>query len=310
MIETPESRPGTFDYYGTFIEDLVNKFQWVPNPDDTVWHYTNGASLLSILDSGTLYSTQVSCLNDATEIAYSAGKLRSALIALLPGLTAGSPTAKFVERYAELLKNDPESPNHAAIEYFVTCFSSLYDDLGQWRSYAGGENGYALGFRVGSLFGMNNSLVAKVNYNAVEHQELANQVAAATVRFYEEGPADHLTWDRAYLEAWDARLTSIAPMFKDPGFRLEQEVRIVHQLQESEYSDLKILQKKSMLSRHLPLRFPLGGPTHRPKLPLKEIMIGPCRHRRITQVSIGTLLKARGYSDVPITFSNLPYQDL
>jgi hypothetical protein len=31
------------------------------------WHYTNGAGLLGILETGSIFSTQVSCVNDSTE---------------------------------------------------------------------------------------------------------------------------------------------------------------------------------------------------------------------------------------------------
>jgi hypothetical protein len=31
------------------------------------WRYTNGAGLLGILETGTIFSTQVSCVNDSTE---------------------------------------------------------------------------------------------------------------------------------------------------------------------------------------------------------------------------------------------------
>jgi hypothetical protein len=32
-----------------------------------LWHYTNGAGLLGILETGTIFSAQVSCVNDSTE---------------------------------------------------------------------------------------------------------------------------------------------------------------------------------------------------------------------------------------------------
>jgi hypothetical protein len=31
------------------------------------WQYTNGAGLLGILETGTIFSTQLSCVNDSTE---------------------------------------------------------------------------------------------------------------------------------------------------------------------------------------------------------------------------------------------------
>jgi len=59
---------GTAQYYLPYIETLLDQLDWKPDPELIVWHYTSGPGLISIIESGTLYSTQVSCLNDATEI--------------------------------------------------------------------------------------------------------------------------------------------------------------------------------------------------------------------------------------------------
>jgi len=39
-------------------------------PDKVLWHYTNGSALISILNSMSIYSTHISCLNDTTELRY------------------------------------------------------------------------------------------------------------------------------------------------------------------------------------------------------------------------------------------------
>ena len=119
----------------------MTRLDWKPDPEKIVWHYTSGPGLISIIESGTLYSTQVSCLNDATEIRYAASKLREALSSMLPGMKTEDPTTKFLERYIELLHDNDAVPNNVALPYFVSCFSTLEDDLSQWRSYSGGENG-------------------------------------------------------------------------------------------------------------------------------------------------------------------------
>ena len=45
-----------------------------------VWQYTPGDALINIVQSGALYSTQVSCLNDRTEVHYSETLLRDAFL--------------------------------------------------------------------------------------------------------------------------------------------------------------------------------------------------------------------------------------
>lgn len=39
-------------------------------PDDIIWHYTNGDGFLGILQSSSIYATQVASLNDKNETKY------------------------------------------------------------------------------------------------------------------------------------------------------------------------------------------------------------------------------------------------
>jgi hypothetical protein len=302
---------GTPEYYQAYIQSLLNQLDWQPDPELIVWHYTSGPGLISIIESGTIYATQVSCLNDATEIRYAASKLREALLAMLPRMGEDDPATQFVKRYIELLDDDDASPNNMHLPYFVCCFSALEDDLSQWRSYGGGENGYAIGVKVRDLFGATNSLVVRVDYSHETHLKLATEAAEATVRFYKEGlEAKIPNWDEVFLSVWDVSLTQLAPALKDPGFELEKEVRVIHQLQEPEFGDLRVLQRKTMMSRHLPIRFPAGAPVHRPRIPIYRVMVGPSRHKAISGISVDTLLRTHGYPGGIVLPSARPFQEM
>ena len=302
---------GTQQYYWPFIQTILDKLDWNPDPEQVVWHYTSGPGLISIIESGTIFATQVSCLNDATEIRYAASLLREALTSLLLGMKDDDPAAKFAKSYIELMQDDDAAPNSVGLPYFVSCFSTLEDDLSQWRSYGGGENGYAIGIRVKDLFGTNNSLVAQVNYDKERHLTLAAEVAEATIRFYKEGlDASIENWEETFLAAWDSALTQLAPIIKDPGFALEKEVRIVHQLQLVEISDLRIVQRKTMMSRHFPIRFASGGLTRHPRIPISRIIVGPSRHKEISRISVDTLLRTHGYTTGMVVSSARPYQEM
>jgi hypothetical protein len=302
---------GTPEYYQAYIQSLLDQLDWQPDPELIAWHYTSGPGLISIIETGTIYATQVSCLNDATEIRYAASKLREALLVMMPVMGEDDSAAKFVKRYVELLDDTDATPNNMHLPYFVCCFSALEDDLSQWRSYGGGENGYAIGIKVRDLFGANNSLVVRVDYNRDKHLQLAVQAAGATVRFYKEGlEAAIPNWDEVFLAVWDVSLTQLAPALKDPGFELEREVRVIHQLHQLELPDLRVLQRKTMMSRHLPMRFPAGGPVYRPRIPIHRIMVGPSRHKAISAVSVDTLLRTHGYAGGMVFSSARPFQEM
>jgi len=302
---------GTPQYYFQYVQSLMNQLDWQPDPELIVWHYTSGPGLISIIESGTIFATQVSCLNDATEIRYAASKLREALSSLLPSMDEEDISTRFAKRFIELLQDDDATPNSVGLPYFVTCFSTLEDDLSQWRSYGGGENGYAIGIRVKDLFGAANSLVSRVIYDKERHLDLANQAAEATIRFYKEGiDAGIQDWDNVFINAWDNALTQLSPLIKDPGFELEKEIRLIHQLQVGEIPDIRVLQRKTMMSRHFPMRFPAGAPIHRPRIPIQRIIVGPSRHKEISRISVDTLLRTHGYQTGMVTSSARPYQEM
>jgi hypothetical protein len=126
-----ETEIGTPKHYFSYVESLLNQLDWKPDPEAIAWHYTSGPALISIIESGTIFATQVSCLNDATEIRYAATGLREALSAVSLRLTDNEPATKFAQRFIELLQDNDSSPNNAGLPYFVTCFSMCEDDLSQ-----------------------------------------------------------------------------------------------------------------------------------------------------------------------------------
>jgi hypothetical protein len=302
--------------YREFAEEILKDLGCLDiDPNAVLWHYTTGPALLGIIESGTIYATQVACLNDSTEVRYSSRLLQKELTALKSKYCDDNQVDDFIGTALEFFKEEPEFPAHAGLMYFVTCFSQQRDDLTQWRSYGGGENGYAIGFKASSLFGVANTILAKVNYDISAHDALAKKVAEATVRFFREGQARRTNenpshWGGEFLAAWDYWITQLAPMVKDPGFSSENEFRLVHQFQYHEFARLRFVQKATLMSRHLPLVLLSNNETRLPKLPLSQIIVGPCRHREITRISVDAALRQMGYGSGLVLSSERPFQSV
>jgi hypothetical protein len=49
--------------YRAFVERQMRTL--AKNPPPILWHYTKGDALIKIVESGTLLSTQIACVNDA-----------------------------------------------------------------------------------------------------------------------------------------------------------------------------------------------------------------------------------------------------
>lgn len=313
--------------YLAFIQEQVALLEVLEvKSEDTLWHYTTGDSLLSIVESGKLYATQVSCLNDSTEIRYGSKLLRDAYLEIQTKGSLPPEETHLLETLIKGLVDEPTAPSHAPSQWFVTCFTKRKDDLSQWRAYSGGENGYAIGFIAGGFFNRQNSLVVRVNYGEEKHKQVAANVAGATLRFFREGldngrapglqPIELMNeadwkwkaWENEFLMEWQGWIGRLAPMVKDPSFRDEDEYRVIHELQVTELPDLRFRQKQSLMSRHLPLVYPVPGTaTESRRLPITEIVVGPSRHKELSSMSVRTFMQQKGYS-VPVSVSTIPFQ--
>jgi hypothetical protein len=300
--------------YLNFALDLTKDLKSVLIPLDTpLWHYTTGPSLISILESMSLYSTQLSCLNDSTELRYAAKHFQEALRTKRKAITSAGLPADLLDGALEYFKEDPAFPMQAVVPQFVTCFSDEPDDLSQWRGYGTGENGYAIGFKAKYLWGIRDAALVRINYDTTLHTSLALRAVDAMVDFFLEAvgkyaPADLRAFGKEFLDAWDAAIIMVAPLIKDAGFKKEQECRIVKGFCIDELAQLKFIQKATLMSRHLPLQPPAGNAFAPYRLPIDEVMVGPCRHPQIRRTTVDTLLRQKGYPSGLVSISKIPFQ--
>jgi hypothetical protein len=266
---------------------------------------------VGIIESGSIYATQVACLNDSTEIRYALKLYRDALIELREKRGGNKSDHQFLTKVLETSTEDPAAPSHGPSRYFVTCFSRLEDDLNQWRAYSeeGGENGYAIGFRAAGFRDVN-GLLLRVNYNHETHKEVARNVAEATLRFFHDGFEKKREetlekWTEVFLSEWHFAIGRLAPVVKDSCFRAEEEFPLVHELDAAEFHSIRFTQKATLLSRHLPLRVPAWLQVRYPMLPIAKVTIGPARQQHISRISVSALLKQMGYGDLPVEISRI-----
>ena len=273
-----------------------------------MWHYTSGHGLVSIVSSGKVYSTQVSCLNDTLEQRYF-GDLIHAAVKKETKTNTDPRLRILLETVDAALSNR----DFSATWHFVACFSEVEDDLGQWRGYGGGQCGYSIGFdleRLLELLGKRRpgAIVLPMNYDTLRQQFLVKDVIDNAKRYFLKGLAKSPVpekWASEFVAAFAWELDVFACLFKHPKFASELERRIVIGFLETDLPSVKFVQKNTLLARHLPLDLRmLNG-----KLPITRVFVGPGPAQRVSQVSVGTLLKQHGY-DVPIEISSVPYRVL
>jgi len=233
--------------FSAFIEEQIKYLKVLEfNDQEIIWHYTSGDALLRIIETGTLHATQVSCLNDSTEIRYGAKLIREAFTNIH---TDAKEEKLLLDRIMKATVEEPAAPTNLPSAWFVTCFSQEKDDLSQWRAYSGGENGYAIAFLASGFFNRG-SIVARVNYDEKQHKQVAENVAYSTMLFFKQGlsarsageaPPNIDAWITEFLGVLEKIIERLATMVKDPGFRGENEYRIVHELQAHEIGQLRFM---------------------------------------------------------------------
>lgn len=296
--------------YGEYVNQLaVEMGVFDLQNQNEVWHYTDGNGFLGILQSGTMFATQVSALNDSKETQYGTDLFKDAVKATIAEREDDQQAVAFLEKVLELVREEPTNRTQGISKFFVTCFSSAKDDLNQWSKYKKASAGrYAIGFYPNGLNREPNSKLYRVIYHRAKQEEAAKRVVEAMLSFYRKGLTgerldDPQQWAREFFPAWDDWIYKLAPLVKSVVWESEREYRIVHELKVAEFPRVRFAQRKTLLARYLPLDFPCLVKERTSRLPIKSVMIGPGENLASTRVSAVLLLEQMGYPDVPAEIS-------
>lgn len=148
-------------YFELVAAELKKLAQDMP---ETLWHYTSGAGLIAILRSRAIWTTHISCLNDATEVHYAT----SLLVSAVEERWARTKSLPSPDIFLYDVLSDRLADDVRLRRWFVTCFTTKDDDLSQWRAYSGGEGGYAIGFDTAKMldaFRNQNCVLSAVVYD-------------------------------------------------------------------------------------------------------------------------------------------------
>jgi hypothetical protein len=171
----------------TKMREVIERWMphFAPVAPAALYHYTRGETLIQIIQSGKLWSTQIGCLNDTAEVRYALENLRSGIRKRQQSASAESEIEPLLRHFDHVLSD----PQLETAPIFVACFSTLGDDLSQWRAYSGGEGGYAIRFDPRNLAqsGLSNQiLLHRVEYNPGEQAALLDDILTRAERYYLE----------------------------------------------------------------------------------------------------------------------------
>jgi hypothetical protein len=198
---------------------------------------------------------------------------------------------------------------------YVACFSEEGDSLSQWRAYAGGEGGYAIG-----LTGLSLSEAAKLERGSnlwqclnskADHKVLLTEALVAAenayLKQYKELSADPRAFEASVKDALYV-VTRLAPVLKHPAFKEEREWRIVVERDFADVAEVQFVAADAILRPFIRVNLCIGNGN---ALPLKEIRVGPARLPDLSMESVRQLLQKSQYRAlVPVKKSAVPFRQI
>lgn len=307
----------------------------LPTYTGPVFHYTSSAGLLGSINSGSMWASQASSLNDLGEVRQGWQLIR--------GILAAQPASDTVDFLMGLADNPLRAPH----EVYLLCASTDGDDANQWRLYADSARGYVIELDGAvpltvvsdvagpaatsgreSAFGLAKDLAAvslwqKVLYHPISVERALAELVAATESEDREIQATSgmeaedrdFAYEALQEDAYEA-LSTIAHLIKTPGFAGENEVRVVATFVWGEEHILYRTGSDGIIGyvklagapggvRRTVLRPTPGSPRLVTSLPLKSVRLGPLL-RSEHEKTVKAFLRANNLRHVDITTSTVP----
>jgi len=118
---------------------------------EVLWHYTSFAGLKGIIDSHSIFASDIRFLNDSQELIHARSLLEEIADHEQERLVKAASLNEISPFVGSALKKEIQwlfdtGPLHSGLlQVFVACFSGAKDQLSQWRGYSYGTSGVSIG---------------------------------------------------------------------------------------------------------------------------------------------------------------------
>jgi len=271
----------------------------LPDPPNQLFHYTNVDGLLGIVQTNSLWATNIRFLNDSSELKYGVELFEEVL-----GERKNPIQDRLCAEYKLLERVSAHSTTLEVFSNFVVCLSENGNQLSQWRAYGGDGAGYSIGFNACSIgqleWADSRSLfLFKVCYERGRQKELlGNLVDRFVSRIKDEGTAELQLFSSLLL----ARVQYYLVSFKNNAFQEEGEWRLVYTIPiPTDQRDLRFRASGGLIVPY----YVLTPPGH-DLLPIESVYQGPRAAPEIGEESLKYLLWKSGYKNVEVKDSGIP----
>lgn len=298
---------------------LYHKFE-IP---DSIYHYTTLNGLIAIIESQSLFSSNLHFLNDRKEYKYGV----ELILKIIKEFKQNKVHLNILNKIEENINLIYKS------ERYVTCFSRDGDLLSQWRAYGNNGKGVSIGFDRHNLGDgcFSQFLDEKIIVYDESDQIYSIKKQVNTILEYFENSKeliDSTEYDFDFLVAKVIIefLEKSISTYKHPSFRDEKEYRIEYEIDgninKKEEEELRFRASENLIVPYVKLTTKYldylkqkkdeeesVSPTFMIKrIPINNIIIGPSLEFSTLKESIEQLLIKNGYENVEILKSNVPYR--
>jgi hypothetical protein len=289
--------------------------------DKIIYHYTSLEGFLGIIESKSIWATNILYLNDASELNYSGDLLREQLLLQYPILIKRNPgigdmlcgefsTEDLLFKIMLEVIDNRTVTDH--IGFFVCSFSDEMDLLSQWRGYCPKGIGFSLGFKFNKLKECSQRHEFSIWPCIYDKME---QIAGIKklIELTSDQIKNSVEKDFTKYDAWATlvvyfleKYLRIAPFYKHPKFKEEKECRIIKTLQSNiDYEILKYRPGKSMIYPYIEIPLPKEGDN----LIINKIVVGPTHDPLLSKASVEMLLRSKKVIFDEVLYSTIPYRN-
>lgn len=281
------------------VKEIFNR-----NPPKTLYHYTTQLGLLGIVGNKEIWASHTQYLNDAREYRHAVEVVREEL-SIMRKEALPSERKRFIDEMEKAVEGAE------GMNVCVCSFSENGDVLSQWRAYADGGSGFALGFCSAFLRSVTDEMkfwLVPVLYQEHEQRHLIrtllSDVIAEKFQIRAKSGGD-------YVESLPlggnllAYLNRYAPILKHRSFSEEREWRIISRPLFCSNTRFGYRPGASMLVPYF--RIPLCS--EKINFKVEEIVVGPTPHPHESRAAVRGLMIKHELEEAQVRISETPYRN-
>ncbi|HYE01146.1 MAG TPA: DUF2971 domain-containing protein [Alphaproteobacteria bacterium] len=214
------------------LNDILAAEDQVIEDDRVLYHYTTLSSFLGIVEAPCFWASDLSFMNDRTELDYGLQLCFEELDDYVGG-----------EQEREITAAVRRTIGHGPTRICVVSFCEDGDSLSQWRGYAEYGRGVAIGLRARNLVQQSDWDIQKVIYDEDRQRRLVRRFLEACLRLRREVANDAKSREE-FRDAVAILLEYVASLLKHPAFRDERECRLIRYVSPEDNLQFRAAEKR------------------------------------------------------------------